>query len=76
MLQYTAGYGIGFGGYTVGFVGLFSAVCTGALGSALVIAHANSPSIFVKIFISEVYAGAIALIGLICGIVMGLGTSV
>ena len=66
---------MGFGGYVVGFVGFFSAVCTGALGSALVVAHANSPSIFVKIFISEVYAGAIALIGLICGIVMGLGNT-
>lgn len=73
--QYTAGYGIGFGGSAVGFANLFAAVTVGCLGSSLVIAHANAPSIFVKLFISEVFAEAIALIGLICGIVMSLGSS-
>ncbi|CAL6053854.1 Vacuolar_ATP synthase 16 kDa proteolipid subunit [Hexamita inflata] len=68
-----AGYGQGFGGISVGFANLFAAITVGVLGSSLVIAHANAPAIFVKLFISEVFAEAIALIGLICGIVMALG---
>lgn len=57
---------------SVGFANLFAAVTVGVLGSSLVVAHANNAVIFVKLFISEVFAEAIALIGLICGIVMSL----
>lgn len=69
----SAGYGQGWGGVSVGFANLFAAVTVGVLGSSLVVAHANNGSVFVKLFISEVFAEAIALIGLICGIVMSLG---
>lgn len=59
---------------SVGFANLFAAVCVGILGSTVAISHANLSSLFVKLFISEVFAEAIALIGLICGIVMSLGS--
>ena len=71
----SAGYGQGWGGISVGFANLFAAVTVGVLGSSLVVANANNSGIFVKLFIGEIFAEAIALIGLICGIVMSLGIS-
>ena len=62
---------MGFGGLSVGFTNLYAAICVGILGSTVVVSHANLSSLFVKLFISEVFAEAIGLIGLICGIVMG-----
>ncbi|KAH0576771.1 Vacuolar ATP synthase 16 kDa proteolipid subunit [Spironucleus salmonicida] len=67
------GFSIGFGGITVGCCNIVAALTVGILGSSVVIAHSNSPAIFVKLFIAEVFAEAIALIGLIAGIVMSLG---
>lgn len=59
---------------SVGFANLAAAITVGVLGSSVVVAHASCAAIFVKLFIAEVFAEAIALVGLISGIVMSLGS--
>lgn len=70
-----AGYGYGAAGISVGFSNFAAAITVGVLGSSVAVSHCGDPSLFVKLFISEIFAEAIALIGLISGIVMTTSVS-
>lgn len=60
----------GGAGTAVGLTNFAAAITVGVVGSTVTISHSNEPTVFVKLFICEIFAEAIALIGLICGIVM------
>jgi len=68
--NYRAGFGIFAAGTSVGLSNLAAAITVGVIGGSVVLAHSNNGSLFVKLFISEIFGEAIALIGLIAGIVI------
>lgn len=69
------GFAIFAAGVAVGLSCLASGVTVGVLGSGVCLAHADNSSLFVKLFICEIFAEAIALIALIAGIVVATSTS-
>lgn len=72
--DYFTGYTFFWGGMTVGVVNLVSGAAVGVLGSAVVLADAANPHVFMKVLVVEVLASAISLIGLIVGFVQ-IGTA-
>lgn len=67
---FRGGFGVCAAGVAVGIANFAAAITVGVLGSAVCIAHTNDSTLFVKLFISEIFAEAVALIGLISGIVI------
>eukprot|EP00768_Dysnectes_brevis_P000730 gnl/Dysnectes_brevis/1164_a1298_5058.p1 GENE.gnl/Dysnectes_brevis/1164_a1298_5058~~gnl/Dysnectes_brevis/1164_a1298_5058.p1 ORF type:complete len:191 (+),score=35.77 gnl/Dysnectes_brevis/1164_a1298_5058:55-627(+) len=71
--QWNASFGLFAAGTGVGLTNLVAGVTVGIIGSAVCATHVDNASLFVKIFISEIFAEAISLIGLIGGIIIATG---
>ncbi len=73
--DYRAAYGFFASGLTTGFGCLSAGICVGIIGGAVAVADASNRSLFVKCFIVEVFAEAIALLAVIIGIVTAASVS-
>jgi V-type H+-transporting ATPase proteolipid subunit len=57
-------------GLVVGFSNLCCGMSVGVIGSSTALAHAQTPSTYVSMLITQIFSGALGLFGVIIGIIM------
>jgi V-type H+-transporting ATPase proteolipid subunit len=66
---FSSGYAIFWAGFSVGFTNLFAGISVGITGRACALADAANPRLFVATLVTTIFASALAIFGLIVGII-------